>query len=99
MVELKGEVVFTSIGIGLSGANVFTAAGALPASYQPTIRKVTVWAAIHGGTGTPALVAGNTPYIQVNTNGSLQLNGVSSGAAAGNTAFFQFAGRYDLTNP
>jgi hypothetical protein len=96
LVELKGEVVFTSIGTGLSGSNVFTNAIA-SAAYLPVIRKLLPCVGLFGGSGT--ITASRTPVLQVNTNGSLQLLNVNSAAAAGTTVFFNFSGRYSLTNP
>lgn len=96
LVELKGEVVFTSIGTGLSGSNVFTSPIA-SAAYLPAIRKLLPCVGLFGGAGT--ITASRTPVLQVNTNGSLQLLNVNSAAAAGTTVFFNFSGRYSLTNP
>lgn len=98
LVEFKGEVVFTSIGTGLSGSNVFTSP-IVSTAYLPVIRKLLPCVGIFGGSGAPTVTANRTPVLQVNTNGSLQLLNVSSAAAAGNTVFFNFSGRYSLTNP
>lgn len=96
LVEIKGEVVFTSIGTGLSGSNVFTSP-IVSTAYLPAIRKLLPNVGLFGGSGT--ITANRTPVLQVNPNGSLQLLNVSSAAAAGTTVFFNFNGRYSLTNP
>jgi hypothetical protein len=97
MVDIKGDVVFTSTGVGLSGNNTFTAAGAIPAAYQPATNQYFATYLV-AGTGTPVIAANRTPIVQVAANGQLTLFNVSSTGGAGLTAVFGFKGSYQLAN-
>jgi hypothetical protein len=91
LIELKGAVIFTSTGAGLSGNNAFTAAGAIPSAYQPA--SIQYFAAVLiGGSGAPTITANKTPVISLSAAGELTLLNVSSTGAAGDTVTFSFSG-------
>jgi hypothetical protein len=91
LVELKGAIIFTSTGAGLSGNNAFTAAGAIPSAYQPAGTQYFP-AVLIGGSGAPTITANRTPVIELSAGGQLTLLNVSSTGAAGDTVTFSFPG-------
>jgi hypothetical protein len=99
LVELKGAMIFTSTGAGLSGNNTFTAAGAIPSAYQPVSTQYFT-AVLIGGSGAPTLTANRTPVIELSSGGQLSLLNVSSTGGAGDTVTFSFPGvvAYQVAN-
>jgi hypothetical protein len=97
MIDIKGDIVFTSTGVGLSGSNPFTAAGAIPSAYQPAEDQYFP-AYLISGSGVPVVTANRTPYVRLDTGGTLTLTYVSSNAPAGDTVVFGFKGSYQTAN-
>jgi hypothetical protein len=99
LIQIKGAIIFTSTGAGLSGNNAFTAAGAIPSAYQPASVQYFP-AVLIGGSGAPTITANKTPVISLSAGGQLTLLNVSSTGAAGDTVTFSFGGTvtYQVAN-
>lgn len=93
--EVKGDLLFTSTGVGLSGSNFFSTA--IPALYRPATNQY-FDAFVIGGSDTPVITANRSVMVQLTTAGIFVLLNVSSTGTATHTVQAGFKGRYQLAN-
>lgn len=89
-VQVKGGIIFTSTGVGLSGSNPFSTA--LPAAYRP-VNTQHVFAAVIGGSDAP--VVATDCWVEILATGVMVLHGVTSTGTATHTVQFVMGGSYD----